>query len=165
MDWKKSNKQWKLLYKATKDGFGASVFHSKCDSKGETISVIKAANGNIFGGYNPKPWNQSGNYEFDQSTFLFSLINATKKPLKFDQNTVYGNYSVLGSATYGPTFGGGHDFYICDNSNTVNSSYSNFGYSFTITSTGHAYSSPQAQSFLAGSYNFKTVEIEIFARK
>jgi len=95
---------------------------------------------------------------------FFSLINATKKPLKFDQNTVYGNYSVLGSATYGPTFGGGHDFYICDNSNTVNSSYSNFGYSFTITSTTYAYSSTQAQSFLAGSYNFKTLEIEVFAR-
>jgi len=161
----KSKKPWKLLYKATKDGFGAAQFHKLCDGKGETVSVIKSTNGYIFGGYTPRSWNQTGSYEYDATAFLFSLVNAQKKPLKFDQNTVYGQYSQLGSASYGPTFGGGHDFMICNNSNTTNSSYSNFGYSYTITSTGYVYGNTQAQSFLAGSYNFKTLDVEVYGKQ
>jgi len=161
----KIKKPWKLLYKATKDGFAATDFHKRCDGKGETISIIKSTNGNIFGGYTPKSWNQSGSYEYDVKGFLFSFVNSLNKPLKFDSNTTYGQYTQLGNSSYGPTFGGGHDFMICNNSNTTNSSYSNFGYSFTISSTGYAYGNSQAQAFLAGSYNFKTTEIEVFGRK
>jgi len=34
-----------LLYRGTKDGFSASVFHSKCDGKGATIILIKSKTG------------------------------------------------------------------------------------------------------------------------
>lgn len=39
-----------LLYRATRDGFASSAFHSKCDNQGQTICIIKSSNGNRFGG-------------------------------------------------------------------------------------------------------------------
>ena len=36
----------KLIYKGTRDGFGANDFHNCCDNKGETIVIIKSNNGN-----------------------------------------------------------------------------------------------------------------------
>jgi hypothetical protein len=50
------NVKLELLYKASKDGFEASKFHSHCDFKGPTISIIKSDTGNVFGGYTTIPW-------------------------------------------------------------------------------------------------------------
>ena len=44
-----------LLYRASRDGWTASNFHSCCDNKGPTVTVIQ--NGNyIFGGYTEHEW-------------------------------------------------------------------------------------------------------------
>jgi hypothetical protein len=64
---------------------------------------------------------------------------------------------------YGPTFGGGHDLHICTNSNTSNGSYSNLGISYKHPY--YARGSNEAQSFLAGSCNFLTTEIEVFIKE
>ena len=51
---------WRLLFRASRDGYAASVFHSKCDNKGPTVTVVKSR-GNIFGGFTEESWtNQSG---------------------------------------------------------------------------------------------------------
>ena len=47
--------QWRLLFRASRDGFGASAFHSRCDNKGPTITVVKS-DGNIFGGFTENAW-------------------------------------------------------------------------------------------------------------
>ena len=47
--------EWRLLFRASRDGFAASVFHSKCDQKGPTITVVKSG-GSIFGGFTENPW-------------------------------------------------------------------------------------------------------------
>ena len=44
-----------LLYRASRDGWGASNFHSCCDNKGPTLTVIKSGN-YIFGGYTEHEW-------------------------------------------------------------------------------------------------------------
>ena len=44
-----------LLYRASRDGWGASNFHSCCDNKGPTVTVIKSGNC-IFGGYTEHEW-------------------------------------------------------------------------------------------------------------
>jgi hypothetical protein len=89
-------KIWKLIYKATENGFAASDFHKYCDAKGGTVTVVKSTNGNIFGGYCPKPWDQTSNYAFDMSSFMFSLVNADKKTYQFKQMTNYAQYSIYG---------------------------------------------------------------------
>jgi hypothetical protein len=40
-----------LLYRATRDGFNGEVFHSKCDGKGNTITIIKNNLNYVFGDY------------------------------------------------------------------------------------------------------------------
>ena len=45
----------KLLYRASRNGWTASNFHSCCDNKGPTVTVIKSGN-YIFGGYTEQHW-------------------------------------------------------------------------------------------------------------
>ena len=45
----------RLLYRASLDGWTASDFHSCCDNKGSTLTVIKSEN-YIFGGYTEQEW-------------------------------------------------------------------------------------------------------------
>lgn len=157
-----SPKGWECIYKGTKDGFNTNNFHGKCDNKGETVVVIQSDSGNIFGGYAPQPWGNTNQYTYDTKTFLFSLVNKNgKAPLKIGNNT-NNKHSTYNASSYGPTFGGGHDIYICANSNTTKSSYSNLGHSFKLPK--YAYGTNEAKNFLAGSYNFLTKEIEVFAK-
>ena len=48
--------EWRLLFRASRDGFAASAFHSKCDNKGPTITVVKSGGRNIFGGFTENNW-------------------------------------------------------------------------------------------------------------
>jgi hypothetical protein len=48
-----SNKVWKLLYRGSRDGFGASKFHEKCDNESNTLTLIETTKGFIFGGFTP----------------------------------------------------------------------------------------------------------------
>ena len=45
----------KLLYRASRNGWAASNFHSCCDNKGPTVTVVKSGN-YIFGGYTEQHW-------------------------------------------------------------------------------------------------------------
>jgi hypothetical protein len=149
-----------LIYRASQDGFEASSFHTKCDNKPNTFIIIKAANGNVFGGYTEQSWIHSGGYKPDPNSFIFSLINLEKKKLKmkFSQN-----YGILCKNNCGPVFGGGLDLYISDYSNTNVLSGSNLGHSFNHPY--YLYESNEARSFLAGSYNFQVSEIEVYVTK
>lgn len=44
-----------LIYRASRNGWNAVNFHSACDRKGPTITVVKSGN-NIFGGYTEQSW-------------------------------------------------------------------------------------------------------------
>ena len=74
---------------------------------------------------------------------------------------VYQNhsYALNGTSSYGPTFGGGHDLHLCDNCNTVNSSYTNLGHTYKPPN-GITYGTTEANNYLCGSYNFMVDEIE-----
>ena len=47
--------EWRLLFRASLDGFASQTFHSKCDNKGPTITVVKCGR-YIFGGFTEKSW-------------------------------------------------------------------------------------------------------------
>ena len=53
--WLPIKSEWRLLFRASRDGFAALAFHSKCDNKGPTITVVKSGE-NIFGGFTEKAW-------------------------------------------------------------------------------------------------------------
>lgn len=155
---------WRLIFQGSRDGFTGKSFHTICDSKGPTVTVIQSENGNIFGGYNPNPWKNSTSYDFSKDTFLFSLKrDADKTPLKLELTGLYhsNTYGAYNNPNYLSTFGGGHDLHICNNCNQSTGSYSNLGYSFSTSDI--VYGQISAKNYLAGSYNFKVKEIEVYS--
>ncbi len=128
-----------------------------CDGKEHTVIIAKTQFGKIIGGYTPLAWRNSGSYINDtaKKTFLFSLTNKEKYEM------VHPQYAITGNPNYGPTFGGGHDFYIADNcKNTPNTSYFNFGHSFNLNGK-YTNGSPQAYQAFCGSTSgnyYSTVE-------
>ena len=155
-----SARQWKLQYRATRDGFTAQNFHDKCDTVANTLTIIKSTNGNIFGGFIEKAWDSLGKWYQDPKAFIFSLVNKENKPLK--ALCTNGASAIYSNLTYGPTFGGGHDIYISSGSNANQTSYSKFGSSYYHADYQNG--TTKAYSILAGSYNFQTLEIEVFVR-
>lgn len=157
---------WKLLYRATKDGFGASDFHSKCDNKENTLVIIKSTNGNVFGGYTKQSWSNtySGNKD-DPNAFIFSFKNSKNKLLVMKcTNSKHAIYSDNNS---GPAFGFKYDYtnvtpdiFICNNSNKSTESCSNLGNSYKHSEIISG--SEEARKFLAGSFKFQTSEIEVY---
>jgi len=147
------HKKFKLLFRASKDGFQAYQFHQKCDNKGATLVVVESTLNHVFGGYASCSWSSTqNNYGVDQNAFLF-LVRSSKgtKPASWKASNV--SQAVYSYSSYGPTFGGGHDMYLCDSCNQSNGSYSNLGTS---------YSAPKDTTLLAGAYNFTVKEYEVF---
>jgi len=54
-----------LKCRASRDGFKASDFHSHCDGISNTLTVIKAKSGNIFGGFTEQEWQSKGGFVTD----------------------------------------------------------------------------------------------------
>jgi hypothetical protein len=49
--------KWSLLYRATRDGFDPKDFHSKCDGKSPTLTILKSKEYEfVFGGYTESAW-------------------------------------------------------------------------------------------------------------
>jgi hypothetical protein len=149
------NSSWSLIYQASRDGFSSSSFHSKCNGNTGTLVVIKSSNSNIFGGYTNADW--SGySYQYDSNAFLFSLVNSYNYPVKM---LVFNpQYAICSSPNYGPVFGNGHDLFI---SSDYSVSYSNLGYGYQLPS----YLPHDSKSFLAGSYNFRAIEVEVYIKE
>jgi gas vesicle protein len=152
----RKDQKWVLIYKATRDGFGSADFHRCCDSQGPTMTVIQSKNGGyLFGGYTFVSWTSIGRYVVDNNgAFLFTLTNPHGiPPTKYSiQQT---QYSIHDTKTCGPTFGGGHDLYVCDNSQLNAVSYANFPHSYIDTTN-------RRNETFTGGRNFQTSDIEVY---
>jgi hypothetical protein len=150
----------KLIYSASRDGFSVSSFHSKCDNYSNTVTIIKTLSNSVFGGFTSAKWTSNGDWTYDPNAFIFSLRrsgNSNKERFNVTQPT----YAFYSHSSYGPTFGGGHDIYVSDSSNTNENSYSNFGYYYQLPKN-ITRGSTEARNYLAGSYIWKTTEIEVY---
>ncbi|PKY15070.1 hypothetical protein RhiirB3_520100 [Rhizophagus irregularis] len=74
-----SNYEFKLIYRASRDGDTYESFHDHCDDKGANIVIIKKKNSDrIIGGYNPLDWNGTG-WKSTMESFIFTLSNRSDK--------------------------------------------------------------------------------------
>ena len=151
-------KSMDLLYRATRDGSESNVFHNKCDNQGPTICLFKNEKDNIFGAYASISWASDNNYHNAEGSFLFTLTNIHgTEPTKYPNTQNY-NHAVYHDIGYGPTFGGNHDLYICNNCLNSKSSYCSFGYSYPdILGKGYSIFSGEVNTG-----NFKLKEFEVF---
>lgn len=151
-----------LLYRATRDGFTASSFHTRCDGKTNTLTIIKNTNSYIFGGFTTAAWASPTNafQVSDSNAFIWGLNNSIKANIQ----SIRTSSAITVGSCCGPTFGPNpSDIFISDNSNTNNFSDSNFGNAYTLPS-GVTYNTAQARNLLPGSWKFQTSEIEVFQR-
>ena len=51
------NSAWKLCWRASVDGWAGRIFHSRCDGKGATVTIIRVGK-YIFGGYTSRSWGE-----------------------------------------------------------------------------------------------------------
>ena len=145
-----ANQEFKLLYRASQNGFAAADFHKRCDGIKNTLIIIKSNNGYIFGGYTSAAWSSNNRFVKDTDSFIFSLLNSEKSPFKAKCSN--SEYAVCGSPFYGPMFGK-TDLRISSLSNKNNNSISYFGRVFT---------NDLSKNILAGGFNFQTKEIEVY---
>ena len=177
---------WKLLYRGTRDGFDASVFHERCDNQGATVTMVKSESGHIFGGVTGAAWSSCGCHVNTTKAFLYG-IRTYGSP---DAGVIFklsGNSEVamLDNPNSGPTFGGGHDLYIATDANGNANSYSNLGmsggayagngmqtgimqdlrtgtWSLMTTTTAGAVNNTDDRHHFTGTQNFTITEIEVF---
>ena len=68
--------KFKLLFRASKDGFNPGTFHTLCDDVPYTITIIKAkGTEEILGGYNPSIFISSNSWGKAKDSFIFSFKN------------------------------------------------------------------------------------------
>ncbi|KAL9961673.1 hypothetical protein ACROYT_G030665 [Oculina patagonica] len=150
-----SHPNWNLCYRATSHGWSASTFHSYCDGKPRTFTIIRKDQ-YVFGGYVDIPWDTSSGWSSSSNAFIFSLRN--KEGLgPFKSMVKQPQYAIYRNSGYGPTFGGGNDITIADNANSNTNSYTNFGYSYSVPSGVQS-----SRTILAGTYTFTPDEVEVF---
>ena len=89
----------KLIYDAKKDGDDATTFHSLCDNKGPTLTIISTSDNKKIGGFLSKSFNGNKGDINDNNAFLFSLNYNEKYPSLNKSN----NYQDLKG--FGPIFG------------------------------------------------------------
>jgi hypothetical protein len=102
-------------------------FYFYSNKKGRTLVVIKADNGNTFGGFAAICWqSRCGSMKGARNSFLFSLTNNSKHPCTDYKNELFGSYN-----NDGPIFGKMTDLFIKNDSN-INFCTSNIGKSYAL---------------------------------
>ena len=90
-----------------------------------------------------------GSYARSSQSLLFSMVNPQgKAPIKMSLPTAQQQNAIYGKSVYGPTFGGGFDFYISNNANTSGASYSNLALHCFRIVLGHTESFPVVWLFV-----------------
>ena len=156
---------------ASRDGFYGGAFHSKCNSIKKTITIIKTTNNCVFGGYTDKAWTAGKQYIRDDNAFIFSIVNESCQPIKI--KCIDPDFVIYSRSDRGPVFGCGHvkqgfDICIKNSSNRTydpkkaKCSYSNLGVTYKHPS--YPEGAYESRTFLAGTRQFVTTEIEVYCK-
>ena len=145
----KSILKCKLIYDAKIDGDNCKTFHSLCDGKKGTLTLISTDNNKKIGAfiYAPLPRKESF-IIYDKKAFLFSLnYNEIYKSLR--ENNYWHIYSE------GPHFGGKLDKYNISIKDNFLSSHDNYYYC-----AGENYDFGKRKS--TDKHNFRVTDLEVF---
>jgi hypothetical protein len=149
--------RFSLLWRGSRDGFGAGDFHSRCDGHANTLTVILDTKGNVFGGFTRPEWDSSGRRKTDDClrSFVFMLKNPCNIPARtFALKAEKKREAIYCGSIWGPSFG--WDIYVSDNCNAHTSGPILLGYAYT-NDTGL-----DGLTVSTGSSDFQVKEIEVF---
>ena len=83
----------KLIYDAKRDGDKAKIFHSLCDNKGATLTIISTSDNKKIGGFLSVSFGGNKGYISDKDAFLFSL-NYNEKYPSLNQGNNYDDQKI-----------------------------------------------------------------------
>ena len=147
---------WTLCYRKSTHGGSSSTFHSQCDSYGITFSIALLSTNVLMGGYATTNWSGSG-YTGNSSNFLFSLTQGYKIAPGTGQHS---NHPQYNHPAHGPTFGGGHDWYV---NSSMNGGYCNLGHSYACQVS--SYGSTACRNDFCGNYQSWSInDLEVWGR-
>ena len=69
-----SRSRFVRCWRAKTDGWAASTFHSNCDGKGPTVTIIQVGR-YIFGGYTDVSWSNPRKYHFISRADFFHFVS------------------------------------------------------------------------------------------
>jgi hypothetical protein len=110
-------KRFTLLWRCGRDGFRAEIFHLRCDTYGNGLTLIQDEEGNVFGGFTPveralREWNwklgrESNCFKADPS--LMSFVFTSKKlhnfpASKFALKAAKKDHAISCNSACGPKF-------------------------------------------------------------
>ena len=147
------------MFRGSEHGFGMAECHQRVDRQGPTLVLVRTTSGSVFGGYAGGSWNSSGScVNSGGRSFLFSLEgprNGLSVGVAF---TCHDPRYEMSCNANDLAFGGGHDLFICNQSDQ-NNSYNNFGSSF-----GQQQGMQRRTHFLAQEgYQFTVADFEVWA--
>jgi hypothetical protein len=165
-------RRFALLWRGSRDGFGARNFHERCDGNVNTLVLIWDTGGNVFGGFTPLKW-EGGKWiqkqhkegpvaKCDDSleSFLFTLKNPHGiPPTKFRLKAEKKKEAIYCRSSWGPRFGVTDGIYICNRCNEKASNSASLGDAYA-NDTGL-----DGKTVFAGSEIFQVREIEVFEIK
>ncbi|XP_048578078.1 uncharacterized protein LOC5504431 [Nematostella vectensis] len=149
---------WTKCYRTSNQSWSASTFHSNCDNKGPTVTIVRVGE-NVFGGYTDRFWDNSRpRYKSSEKSFLFTLFNTEGyKPAKLSLKASPSSVAIDTGSGDGPIFGAGPDLYIGPRAYGQPSSYTR-----SLTYELPDGCNNRACAVLAGSYKFNPTEVEVF---
>lgn len=146
-----------LLYRGSKNGFGANDFHNKCDNKGPTVVIIESTVGKKFGGYASVSWTSSWITKTKmmsiQTEENFSFLFSVDKKQKLPYRPKSGKTVLYHDKEFGPVFGSSA-LSIRDDCNTTNNNSSD---------NCDAFEALEGGEYISGSDKFTVKEIEVYS--
>ncbi|CAG8562215.1 291_t:CDS:2 [Paraglomus occultum] len=148
---------FKLLYRGSRDGFSAKMFHNRCDNKGPTIVVVriekkqdekkqdekkqdekkqdeynKTGVREVIGGYNPIGWSSPKQVEWRETSdsFIFSMGDGNLRKANVERIQEDNRKQAIQlSEQLGPCFGF-YDIKIIDEAHECKSNYGTAGFRY-----------------------------------
>ncbi|UZO02820.1 uncharacterized protein OCT59_021298 [Rhizophagus irregularis] len=99
-----SSYEFKLLFRASRDGHSRDKFHEICDNHTRTVTIVKVkSSSEILGGYNSTEWKSDASFGATRDSFIFSFIN-DRIDNHILSRVTNANKAILNNPYVGPSF-------------------------------------------------------------
>jgi len=151
-----------MFYRMSRDGQNINVWYDKVAGKGKHICVVRRdcenydcqnTDNQVFGSYADLQWIKGGSWKYCDGCMLFILRDGRFTNYVGYVNSYRSNAAYMNSS-YGPCFGGTHDY--CINSPSTPYGYSNWGYTYKKP-WGH-----NSRYYIGNVYNFYIKDWECY---
>ena len=99
----KMDKTFILAYRASHNGWRGFDFHDHCNFIPNTLTVIKATTGSIFGGFINGRWDSRNTWNSDPYSFIYTLTNPSNSPAVMRMKNTDGTNAFFNPEAYGET--------------------------------------------------------------